>query len=167
MSTEENSGDNSNFVQLSRVYLKQWGQLVETNPLGARILFFFLEKMGRTTNAVVCSYKALGELTGYSRTSIAVSIKKLKEDKWIDTVKIGSATAYCVNERVAWQAKKHERCYAMFSATVIATESEQPSDFNDKAKEKLTYIPIVEIDERIVVGNDELPPPDQQDIDLN
>ena len=53
--------------------------------------------MGRTTNAVVCSYKTLTELTGYSRTSIANSLKILRDDNWIETIKIGNATAYCVN----------------------------------------------------------------------
>ena len=110
------NNENYNFIQLSRCYLKSWRGLIRKNPLAAEILMFLVEKMGRTTNAVVCSYKTLCELTGYSRTSVANAIKILKEDNWIESVKIGSATAYCVNERVAWQAAKNQRKYAIFSA---------------------------------------------------
>src|SRR5215216_2707402 len=106
MSTElekaQTGEKNYNFVQISREYLKNWRGLIRKNPLSAEILMFLIEKMGRTTNAVVCSYKTLTELTGYSRTSIANSLKTLKEDNWIEAIKIGNATAYCVNERVAW-----------------------------------------------------------------
>jgi len=138
------NNENYNFIQLSRCYLKSWRGLIRKNPLAAEILMFLVEKMGRTTNAVVCSYKTLCELTGYSRTSVANAIKILKEDNWIESVKIGSATAYCVNERVAWQAAKNQRKYAIFSATVVASESEQESDFRLKSQEKLTQVPFVE-----------------------
>jgi hypothetical protein len=157
---------NYNFVQISRGYLKNWRALIRKNPLSAEILMFLIEKMGRTTNAVVCSYKTLTELTGYSRTSIANSLKILRDDNWIETVKIGNATAYCVNERVAWQASRNQRNYAIFSATIVASESEQENDFQKKAKEKLTYIPIIEKNEIILTGNEELDPPDQLDLNL-
>ncbi|ECD9411948.1 plasmid replication initiation protein [Salmonella enterica subsp. enterica] len=165
--TDEYQADNANFVQLSRAYLHSWRGLIRKNPLATEILMFFIEKMGRTTNAVVCSYKTLTELTGYSRTSVANAIKALKDDNWIDTVKIGNATAYCVNERVAWQAKKNQRKYALFSATVVASESEQDSDFHKKINGNLKHIPFVDKNERITLGGDELPPPDQSDLDLD
>lgn len=157
---------NYNFVQISRGYLKNWRALIRKNPLSAEILMFLIEKMGRTTNAVVCSYKTLTELTGYSRTSIANSLKILRDDNWIETVKIGNATAYCVNERVAWQASRNQRNYAIFSATIVASESEQENDFQKKSKEKLTYIPIIEKNEIVLTGNEELDPPDQLDLNL-
>ncbi len=157
---------NYNFVQISRGYLKNWRALIRKNSLSAEILMFLIEKMGRTTNAVVCSYKTLTELTGYSRTSIANSLKILRDDNWIETVKIGNATAYCVNERVAWQASRNQRNYAIFSATIVASESEQENDFQKKSKEKLTYIPIIEKNEIVLTGNEELDPPDQLDLNL-
>lgn len=157
---------NYNFVQISRGYLKNWRALIRKNSLSAEILMFLIEKMGRTTNALVCSYKTLSELTGYSRTSIANSLKILRDDNWIETVKIGNATAYCVNERVAWQASRNQRNYAIFSATIVASESEQENDFPKKSKEKLTYIPIIEKNEIVLTGNEELDPPDQLDLNL-
>lgn len=167
MGTEKNEIDNANFVQLSRSHLHNWRGLIRKNPLATEILLFFVEKMGKTTNAVVCSYKTLTELTGYSRTSIAKAVKLLKDDHWIDTVKIGSATAYCVNERVVWQSTKNLRKYAMFSATVVASEDEQGSDFHKKITHDLRHVPFVETRERILVGSEKLSPPDQQDLDFN
>ncbi|EMN6979959.1 replication/maintenance protein RepL [Escherichia coli] len=159
--------NNHNFVQVSRAYLKAWRGLIRKSGLAAEILFYLVERMGKTTNAVVCSYATLTEVTGYSRRSVATAIKILKEDNWIQVVKIGNASAYCVNEKVIWQAGRNQRKYAIFSATVVASESEQESDYHLKAKEKLTYIPFVERTERMVIGGEELPPPDQKDLDLS
>ena len=78
------------------------------------------------------------------------AISKLKEDRWVDTVKVGSATAYCVNEKVVWQAARDQRKHAIFSATIIASESEQPSDYHLKAKEELKHIPFVKRGEILI-----------------
>ena len=107
------------------------------------------------------------KITGVSRPTVGRAIKLLKDDQWIDTVKIGNANAYCVNERVFWQAGKagrNQRKYAIFSATVIASATDQESDF--KKKQKLTYIPIIESSDIPTTGTDELPPPDQGDLSL-
>jgi DNA-binding transcriptional ArsR family regulator len=158
--------ENYNFVQLSRGYLSQMRKLARKSPVAHEILYYLVEHMGRTTNAVVCSYKTLCEMTGVSRPTVGRAIKLLKDENWIDTVKIGNANAYCVNERVFWQAARNQRQYAVFSATVIASASEQDSDYRDKAKQKLTYIPVIEDDDIPVTGNEDLPPPDQRDLDL-
>lgn len=158
---------NYDFVQLSRSYLKQMRALARKNPLAHELLYYFVEHMGRTTNAVVVSYQTLCEVTGVSRPTVGRAIRLLKDENWIDAVKIGSATAYCVNARAFWQAGRNQKKYAIFSATVIASESEQDSAYPAKAKEKMTYIPVVERGQLTTVGSDELPPPDQQDLDLN
>ncbi|EMW3203638.1 replication/maintenance protein RepL [Escherichia coli] len=136
--------DNFNFVQLSRNYLKQLRNLARKSPIAHEILYYLVEHMGKTTNAVICSYTTLCEVTGVSRPTVGRAIKLLKDDNWIDTVKVGNANAYCVNERVFWQAGRNKRKYAIFSATVIASDSEQDKGFQEKAKHKLNYIPIIE-----------------------
>ena len=139
-----NSQSNYNFVQLSRGYLVQMRKLARKSPLAHEVLYYLVEHMGRTTNAVVCSYQTLCEVTNSSRSSIGRAIKLLKDENWIDTVSIGNAKAYCVNEKVFWQASKNQRKYAIFSATVIASETEQENDFQNKIKKKLTYVPIID-----------------------
>ncbi|KTN56384.1 plasmid replication initiation protein, partial [Salmonella enterica] len=61
---------------------------------------------------------------------------------------------------------RNQRKYAIFSATVIASATDQESDFQEKAKQKLTYIPIIEPSDIPTTGTDELPPPDQGDLSL-
>ena len=129
--------------------------------------YYLVEHMGRTTNAVVCSRAVLAEMTGTSTRTVSRAIQLLKDDNWIDVVKIGTASAYCVNERVFWQAARNQRHYAVFSATVIAAASEQESNYREKAKEKLTYIPVIQEDDIPVIDTSEqLPPPDQQEMSL-
>ena len=99
-----------------------------------------------SNNAVVCSYKTFMQITGYSRPTIGRAIKLLKSSSFIDTVKVGSATAYCVNEKVAWQTSGHLRKYALFSATVIASDFEQEDPENLPSFEdnlKLLKVPFV------------------------
>ena len=160
--------DNFNFVQLSRAYLKEMRSLTRKSPLAQEILLYLVEHMGRTSNAVVCSYSTLQEVTGVGRTSVAKAIRILKEDSWVEAVKIGNATAYAVNARVFWQAARNQKQYAIFQATVIASASEQSIDFKEKASTALRYIPFVEFKkERILIDqSEELPPPDQQDLGL-
>lgn len=166
--TQESHEKNYDFVQVSRLYLKQMRSLARKSPLAHEILYYLVEHMGRTTNAVVVSYNTLCEVTGVSRPTVARAIKLLKDENWIDAVKIGNATAYCVNARAFWQAKRNQRHYAVFQATVIASESEQDSNFREKAKQPLTYVPIIGERERAVTSTDEiLPPPDQQDLELS
>lgn len=165
MSSEDR--DNFNFVQLQKNYMKEWRALVKKNQLSVEIMFYFMEVMGRTTNAVVCSYKTLQEVTGYSRPSVARAIKHLKDERWIDSVRVGSATAYAVNEKIAWQAARNQRKYAVFSATVVASESEQDKGYKQISAKPLKHIPFVGNDERALVGNEQGTPPDQNELELD
>ena len=92
----------------------------------------------------LCSYTTLCEITGVSRPTVGRAIKLLKDDQWIDTVKIGNANAYCVNERVFWQAGRNQRKYAISLSNSYRICHRSESDFQEKAKQKLTYIPIIE-----------------------
>jgi len=152
------------YVQVSREYMRDWRGLIRRNSLSAEILMFLMEKMTHRTNAVVCSYRVLMEMTGFSRSSVANSIKLLKDEHWIQAIKVGSATAYVVNERIAWRSSQESRKYAVFSAVVVAAASEQKAGFEDA--QELRQVAFIEDGERVVLGSDLLPPPDQQDLDL-
>lgn len=132
---------NRDFVQVTRSYLPEWRALVRKSPVASEILLFFIEHMGKNHNAVVASYTALTELTGRSRATVARAVKTLKDDNWIETVRISNATAYAVNERVAWRSHANQRQYAMFSATVVASSSEQSGETTTG---KLKQVPTIE-----------------------
>lgn len=158
------------FVQVSRAYLKEWRGLTKKSPLASEILMYFIEHMGKTTNAVVCSYATLVEITGMSRATVARAVKILRDDNWIEGIKIGGANAYAINARAFWQASNNQRKYAIFQATVIAARSEQDSDYDKRARQKIRHIPFVGAEARstrVITSNEALPPPDQQDLDLN
>lgn len=159
---------NRNFVQLDRGHLKHWRELIKTSPLAASIMMFLMEKATSTPNgnqAVVCSYAVIQEVTGYGRSSVANAIKILKTGNWISAVKIGGTYAYAVNERVAWRGAANGRQYAVFSATVIGTSTEQDAaTLEDRTK--LKRVPVLEPGDIASIGPGNLPPPDQLDMDV-
>lgn len=158
---------NVDFVQVSRQYLRNWRVLIRKNAYAAEILMFLIEKMGKPTNSVVCSYQTLQDSIGVSRTTVAKAIKYLKDNNWIQVIRIGNASAYCVNAKVVWQSARNEKKYAIFSATVVASNEEQDADYIED-NTPLKYIPILEQKERPIIDESEtLPPPDQQDLPLN
>ena len=59
--------------------------------------------------------------------------------------------------------KARER-FAAFNAEILAFESEQPEGFDTLLP--LKSVPQLQKGERLLVGNEELPPPDQQEMDL-
>ena len=131
---------NVNFTQFGNNYLPAWRGLIRKNPIAAEILMFLIEHMGKNHNAVVVSYNTMMELTGRSRPTISRAIRALKDDNWIDAVQVGNTTAYAVNERVAWRSHANHRQYAYFSASVVASSSEQ----KDIRRSKLKHIPVIE-----------------------
>lgn len=159
--------ENYNFVQMNRSFLKDWRLLTKKSPLATELLMYLIEHMGRTSNAVVVSYAVLAEILDTSKATVGRALKVLRDDNWIDTVRIGGTTAIAVNARAFWQAARNQKHYAVFQATVIAGASEQPSDYREKAKQKLRHIPIIDQDERAFIdAAEQLPPPDQTDLDL-
>jgi Fe2+ or Zn2+ uptake regulation protein len=163
---ESQEKENFDFIQMSRGYLKQMRNLARKSPIAHEILYYLVEHMGRTTNAVVVSYATLCEITGVSRPTVARAVRLLKDLNWVDAVKVGSATAYCVNAKVFWQAARNQKKYAIFQATVIAAETEQESSYPEKYKEDLTYIPVIGKNEKPVISDEKLPPPDQGDLNI-
>ena len=53
-------------------------KLARKSPIAHEILYYLVEHMGRTTNAVVCSYTTLCEVTGVSRPTVGRAQSFLK-----------------------------------------------------------------------------------------
>lgn len=158
-----NEPRNVNFVQWDRRSMAAFRGLTSKNPLAAEMLIWMAEKMGRD-NALVCSYETLMSITGKSRPTVARAIKVLKEDSWVQAVRIGSATAWVINSAVFWTSSAHGKQYSQFHATVIASRDEQ--DESELAKKDLLRPPMWRSGERPVPGPQDLPPPDQKDLEL-
>jgi hypothetical protein len=132
---------NLNFVQFDRRAMRQHRELIRKSPLAAEILSFLIESMDRT-NAIICSYKVLQEITGYKRSSIANAIKILKDDLWIQFIKIGTANAYVINSAAFWTTHANGKNYSQFHESVIAAASEQEQTLQQLQGVKLQRVPI-------------------------
>lgn len=158
---------NLNFVQFDRSVMRQHRELIRKSPLAAEILDFLIESMNKT-NIVVCSYRVLEEVTGYKKRSLQYAIQLLKKNHWVQTIKIGQASAYVVNSAAFWSSYASGKEYSIFHATVIAAASEQEETLEQLKNIKLKRVPIWDRKHDIptIDTSEELPPPDQGDLDL-
>ena len=152
------------YYMMSRAAEKNLRALQKANPAAALVFSVIRENMQIGTNAVAISNTAFCKIIGKSRATVTRAIKHLTNHDYVQVVKIGATNTYVVNEQVAFAGSAGQR-KAVFSATVVAHECEQDEGW-DEVK-KLKSVPVIYEDERPILGCDNLPPPDQQDLDLN
>jgi len=152
------------YYMMSRAAEKNLRALQRENSSASLVFSVIRENMQIGTNAVTVSNEALAKILGMSTRTIARATKHLKDNHYVQVIKIGTTNTYVVNEQVAFAGSAGQR-KAVFSATVVAHESEQEEGW-DQVK-KLKAVPVIYEDERVILGLDELPPPDQQDLNLN
>jgi len=152
------------YYMMSRSAEKALRALQKENQTASLVFSVIRETMQIGTNAVTISNVALGKILGKSPRTIARATKHLSDNAYVQIIKTGNTNTYVVNEQIAFAGNKGQRS-AVFSSTVIAHECEQEEGWNQVKKLKAT--PIVYESERVIMGGDELPPPDQQDLDLN
>jgi hypothetical protein len=152
------------YYMMSRAAEKNLRALQKENPTAALVFSVIRENMQMGTNAVTISNPVLAKILGKSARTVARATKHLAEHAYVQIVKVGNTNTYVVNEQVAFAGSKGQR-KAVFSATVVAHECEQDEGW-DQVK-RLKAIPIIYDDERPVLGEEVLPPPDQTDLDLN
>lgn len=152
------------YYMMSRAAEKNLRALQKANNNASLMFSVIRENMQIGTNAVTISNEALSKILGISKRTVIRASKFLKDHQYVQVVKIGTTNTYVVNEKIAFAGSAGQR-KAVFSSTVVAHESEQEEGWNDV--KKLKALPIIYGDERVIMGNDELPPPDQKDIDLN
>lgn len=152
------------YVMVSREAEKNLRLLQRESPTGSLVFSVLREHMNIGTNAVTISSTALGKILGKSRATITRSISYLSKNNYVQIIKSGNINTYVVNEQIAFSGSAGQRT-AVFSATVVAHECEQEEGW-DKVK-KLKATPLIMDDERVILGNEDLPPPDQKDLMLN
>ena len=124
---------------------------------------YLVNNMSRS-NALVVSQQAIANGMGAKRETVNRAIKYLVEHNFVQIVKAG-ATVYIVNSRVAWQGNRGER-YAYFGADIMAIESEQDKSTTIDDTTPLKRVPYLVEGERLLVGNEPIDPPDQQEMEL-
>jgi hypothetical protein len=138
-------------------------KLAFKHPMAMGTLMYLANNMGRN-NALAISQGAIAKKTGVSKRAIAGAIQLLSDHRFIEVVKVGNMCVYRVNTRVAWQGHRGER-FAHFMADVIAFEDEQTTEIEENPQ-PLKQVPVLEHGERLLVGNDQIDPPDQQEMEL-
>ena len=122
-------------------------------------LMHFVENMSRS-NAYMSSQQSIGKALGVTSRAVKTAVSVLQEARFVQVVKIGTANAYIVNTKVAWQGNRGAR-FAHFHADVVAYENEQPAGREIDDDTPLIQLPVLEEGERLLVNNDEIDPPDQ------
>ena len=123
---------------------------------------YMVNRMSRS-NALVVSQRAIAEDLGITRESVNRAVKHLVDHNFVQVIKAAGASVYVVNARVAWQGNRGAR-YAAFGADVIALESEQTGELDNLPP--LKSVPKLHEGERLLVGNEQLDPPDQGELEL-
>lgn len=160
---------NFHFLQLDKRNIKEVRSLIGRSPKAAQILTLMAEHMNNQ-NALVISMQTLIELTGWSRPTVSSAIKLLREERWLQVLKLGTANAYILNNAVFWQASRDKKL-ACFSAQIVASSSEQEDSVEKMEGLKLKHFPFAEIKEanktgaKVLISGSE-PPPDQFEIDM-
>lgn len=154
--------DPVDFVQITRGYLQDMRELSRRSQSAHQILWLLTERMNRT-NAVVMSQATMAQILGYSPSTIKRGVALLKAERWVQTVNIGTANGYIVNSKVLWRDHSGKR-YASFYAEVVVSADEQSRPIEEWDNIDLRQMPILKHNEQPLVGDDALPPPDQQDL---
>ncbi len=142
---EEKTKKNLNFVQLYKQHLMDLRRLTNKDSNALSILLIMVEKMNKQ-NALIISQKNLEKITGKSRTTVHRAIKVLREEQFIEVIKVGTANAYVVNANVFWQDDHSKKTkFAIFDATVVASLDEQDKQYKENWEGiKLKSVPILQ-----------------------
>jgi hypothetical protein len=159
---------NYGFVQVSRKHIDALNHLALESPKGHFVLWKLVQAMNKQ-NAVMVSQESLQKLTNLSRPTIQRAIALLREQNWIEVLKVGTANIYRVNSSVFWQTRADGR-WASFSAEVLINFEEQDEKTKAAPQPTLRYVPFVEVSEEVMVtgaalGSDD--PPEQSQLDFH
>ena len=143
LGTPDKRGEpNASWVQLQRSSLRDLEVLATTNPSATRLLFALVRHMDGQ-NAVIMSREAMGALIGASRATAVRALAHLRQQRWVEIIKVGNLSAIVVNARVAWTQHSKLRHAAIFSATVIAAADEQDAETLSMDREPLRRVPVL------------------------
>ena len=152
------------WVQTERKAHEAWADLIGRKPRAAALLHHLVAQMG-SQNAVVVSQKVLSKLMSCSLRTVQYAVSDLEAERWIQIVRMngpGTVAAYVVNDRVAFQGKRENMRFSIFSAAVIADADDQ--DATTLAHSDLRRIPTLFPGERQLPSGAGEDPPSQPSI---
>ena len=148
-----------------RVHQKMW-QFGLKNPTALSVLHFLTSRLARGSNGVVMSYAAMSSAMGIAERTSKNAIAALAQAKFIQILKSGRVTFTSSIRR--WRGPAFEGQICCFSAEILVSEEEQATSVDQLIDESkaLNEVPQLFGGERLLVGNEELDPPDQGELNL-
>ena len=148
------------FAMVSDEALEEMDGLIKTFPMAARLLTKLVRHLpSGTSGVVVVSRKAMAELMDCSIPTVQRAVAVLKDGGWVQAMRVSGAYALAINARVAWRGDRDDIPMAIFSATVIASRSEQDEDgLNPKP---MKTVPITYSNEQVIASEPFAKPPTQ------
>lgn len=114
------------WAQLSLEASEDLRGLIGREPKAAQLMLALIERMGPGGGGVVvASRTTMGEIIRASVPTVTRALRVLISEGWVQRIRIGGAPALAINSRVAWVGPRGDLPHAVFSATVIASRSEQ------------------------------------------
>ena len=164
---EDARGNVQGWLQVEKKAHRAMALFGAKNGTALAVLHLLTGRLNRGTNAVIMSHEAIASALGITSRTARDSTKKLEAAKFVQVLKSGTSNVYVINSRVAWQGVRGMR-HASFNAELVVVEQEQdrPVDQLIEESKTLQHVPILDFNERLLVGNEDLPPPDQQEMDL-
>lgn len=151
------------WVQTERKAHEAWAALLRESPRAAEVLHLLVARVGEH-NAVVVSQQTLAGLMGRSVDTVKRALAVLRAGRWIEVRQIGdrgTVNAYVLNRNVVWSGARDGIRYALFSASVVVSDQEQPDRELLDQREPLRTLPTLYPGERQLPTGDGLPPPSQ------
>lgn len=151
-------GRSITWAQLNLEAAEELRGLMRRSRWAAELVLALIQRMiPGAGGVVVCSRVAMAEMLGCSIPTTDRALKVLINEGWVQRMKIGGASALAINSRVVWVGDRGDLPMAVFSATVIATRSEQ--DAIALNPPPLKNVPVLyPFEEPIMVGPGQEPP---------
>lgn len=160
--TENDKSNTFGWLQFEKKGLQELQQLALKAPAAMGVLLYLANNMSRS-NALAVSQKSIANKLAISVRAVSGAINTLSKHNFVEVIKVGNMNIYRINSRVAWQGNRGER-FAVFNAQILALESEQTEVVDNRPE--LKKVPQMIEGERLLVGNEDIPPPDQQEMYL-
>lgn len=130
---------NSNFVQIYRNNMSAIRWLSKNNNTALEMFLFILEHMDHT-NALACSYSIFEDALGKSKPTITRAIKVLKDNGFVDVLKMGTCNVYIINSDVAWASWDNKKKYCKFNGNMLISHKENKDYGYAKNSEKVKIL---------------------------
>lgn len=164
LSPKQTMGRPITWAQIQMDALEGLQDLTRRHSKAAELMLCLIRHMQPGSGGVVVvSRETMRELLGSSMPTVERALRVLINEGWVQRMRIGSAHALAINDRVAWVGPRGDLQHAVFSATVIASRREQ--DEMALAPPPAQQIPMIERGEVAIAVGPGREPPSQPELE--